>query len=60
MFGAIISHLREILCYNIQKGNKEAFMGYQILLADIDNTLLDFVAGSHAALREMMEAVGVP
>lgn len=35
-------------------------MGYKILLADIDNTLLDFVAGSHAALREMMGAVGVP
>ena len=27
-------------------------MAYTILLTDIDNTLLDFIAGSHAALRE--------
>lgn len=35
-------------------------MAYTILLTDIDNTLLDFTAGSHAALQETMEALGVP
>ena len=35
-------------------------MAYTILLTDIDNTLLDFIAGSHAALRETLEAHGIP
>ena len=34
-------------------------MGYSILLTDIDNTLLDFTAGSHAALQKTMESLGV-
>ena len=34
-------------------------MAYTILLTDIDNTLLDFIAGSHAALRETLEAHGI-
>ena len=35
-------------------------MGYTILLTDIDNTLLDFTAGSRAAIRGVLEALGIP
>lgn len=35
-------------------------MAYDIILADIDNTLLDFTAGSHAGIRDVLAHLGIP
>ncbi len=35
-------------------------MAYDILLTDIDNTLLDFTAGSHAGIRDVLSYLHIP